>query len=211
MEISKKGFHDFANALLSKNWTPLDAYDFLLAKEHKASSLKLADLKNQEFIDAAALRASEVKDCQNPYLLIQDATCLEFKDCYDNRLDQAVTMRVYFSNKHAFFPIAWEKADRQGNPLLAYFAKEDGIATDQDGDKVFMLQKFVIRNLEMCRKRNIEIKELKPTDMVIKGIDDSYDFSVEINGLEKADFIPDPSKAGSILDLDSDTVIKIPK
>lgn len=212
MEISKKGFHDFANALLSKNWTPLNAYDFLLTKGHKGSPLRLSDLKNQELIDAAALKASEIQGYENPYLLVQDAVCLEFKDCYDSKLDQAVILRVYFSKKHAFFPIAWEKADPQGNPLVAYFTKGDAVVVNPGNGKAFLPQKFLVRNLETCRKLKIEIKDMKPTEAFIKGIDDSYDFSsVGINTLEVTDFIPDPSMADSILDLDSDVVVKIPK
>jgi hypothetical protein len=212
MEVQKAAFDDFTHSLVSKNWIPLDAYDFVLTPKDKGKSLRLAQLKAAETLKLAASRAIEVNNPNNPYLRIQDSICLEFGGCYDSRLEIPVNMRVYFSTTHGFFPIAWEKLDKQGNGLLAYFAGEiANLPVSQS--QVFMPRKFHLRNLEICRVKNIKPpSNAKPTEVFLKGIDEIYNFStLEINTLQKEDFDPDPSKAEHLVDLDADTVIRIPR
>jgi hypothetical protein len=201
MELQKAGFDDFAHHLISKNWTPLDVYDFVLTPKDKGKSLRLAQLKEPTAAKSAAARAVAVNSDgpnENPGII-----CLDFKGCYDSRLEKTVGMRVYFSVANDFFPFAWEKRDEHGKGLLAYSAE----TLYRQGD-VCLVREFRLRNLEACQANGIKASE----STFIKGVDEIYEFSnLQINTLHKEDFDPDPSKAESVVDLDADTVIKIPR
>jgi hypothetical protein len=195
---------------ISSFCTPLGAFEFISTSNDIVS---LRALKSAETFPALALRAA-LDPQKNRTWFGHPCIAVKITDVYDRWDKQDVNCIVYFASDMGFYPIAWEMYNKAGEPMLSFFiTKFATVPIDKDAKVLLPFPESAILRNEAMAKMVILPDNVAPESIYLTGVDEKLNFTLpKINGLtEDGDFQIDPSMAGAIEELDTGTLITIPK